>query len=723
MKKTVRGQKLKEKALRRAIYELLRDNREKGFTARQIIKRIKVSNSKNAIQKQLNALERVDKVQKVQEGRYMIKGRPASNSKENHGRRERREQRSLSGIVDMTKSGAAFIVCPDLNTDVYVPVKYMRSAQDGDEVLVELTRLRQGRRPEGKIVDILKRNKSTYSGIYRAFKNHNMVLAESKNSKLDIVVSNEVPHDAKDYDRVVIEISEWPSRPQQSPVGVITQILGKAGSNDAEMQGILVDNGFNLEFSEETMKESEVIAAEAKIETQEGRLDLRDVATLTIDPEDAKDFDDALSCQILENGDIVIGIHIADVGEYVKSGSAIDKEAAERGNSVYLVDRVLPMLPEVLSNGLCSLRPNEDKYGFSVLVTFDGDYKIKSHRFTKSIICSDQRFTYQEAQAIIDGEKGPMQKEVLLLNDISRKLRENRYNEGSIGFETEEVRIRLDETGRPIEMYVKERIEANLLIEDFMLLANKLVATRMGVTKGSNPVPFPYRIHDLPDAARLHDFALLAAEFGFKFDLQGLKNIVNSFNELMELARNDDHYKPLVPMAIRSMSKAEYNTDNIGHFGLGFEYYCHFTSPIRRYADLLVHRILFENLDKRWQMKKDQLDAICTHISSQERKAMDAERESVKYKQAEFMADRIGEDYIGVVTGIIERGFFVMIKENHCEGMIVFESLDESFMINPLYSAIEGRKSGRKIKLGDEVPVIVMNADPWTRRIELTLAE
>lgn len=719
--KKFKGQKASKKALTKVIMAFFSKHNNKGYSARQILKKVKVANSKNDVARALEYLEKQGAVKNVGPGKYAsVDNRPDNSGSQRTGRGG---QKVYEGIVDMTRSGAAFIVCQGLDKDVYVPAKNLKGALDKDKVKVSVSFQRNRGRREGRIIEILERSKHTYTGVFRAYKNQDIVFVDHAKSSFDIAISNAAEFNVQDFDRVIVDVQEWPTSPNQIVKGRIVEILGKAGSNDAEMKAILIGNGFDLGFTEEVLNESKAIFDQATIVEQDYREDLRDIPTLTIDPDDAKDFDDALSYEQMEDGNVRIGIHIADVSEYVKPGSALDKAASKRGNSVYLVDRVLPMLPEALSNGLCSLRPEEDKYCFSVLVRFSKEGKILDHRFTKTIICSDKRFTYAEAQDIIDGADGPMQKEILAMDAIARKLREERFKTGSIGFETDEVKIKLDEEGKPIEMFIKEVGEANLMIEDFMLLANRLVAEYVGKLSEGQPVPFPYRVHDLPDPAKLHDFVLLAAEAGISFDIQSERNIADSFNKLMEMARKDERYKPLVPMAIRSMAKAEYTTENIGHFGLGFDYYGHFTSPIRRYADLLVHRILFKCLDGPYRMNKETLETVCAHISSQERKAMNAERESVKYKQAEYMAERIGETFKGVVTGIIDRGFFVMLEENYCEGMVAFESLDESYSIDPLYSSLKGRKSDRKIRLGDEVDVTILQSDIWNRRIEMTLAD
>lgn len=711
-KKNKKGHKLSMPDLTKAILNTINHNGHKTFTPRQILKKIRAGNNIKDVRKILDKLGKSGTIKSLEDNRYQAK----QGHKQKSG-----SSKTIVGEVDAIRSGAAFVISEDLDSDVFIPRKFMAGAYDKDTVKVELFNRGRGRRKEGKIIKILQRHKTHYTGVYRKFKNHEVIMVTEKYDKFEVDLGKNQGLSPKDYDKVVVKIDHWPDHKAQSMRGTITKILGKSGSNDAEMLSLLVEQGFDLEHKPEVNAEAKALTESATFEVKDGRMDYRDVLTVTIDPADAKDFDDALSFQKLDNGHIEIGIHIADVSEYVKPGSALDKEAVQRGNSVYLVDRVLPMLPENLSNGLCSLRPNEEKYTFSVLCEFDQKSKLISHRFSKTLTKSDKRFAYEDAQELIESGKGQFASELQTMNKIATDLRKKRIKEGSIGFETDEVRFELDEKGDPVSVYVKKRQDAHLMIEDFMLLANRLVAKYIAQKSKGKPIAFPYRIHDQPDPDKLHDFSLLAREFGVKFNLSTPKHIADSMNELMDKAKTDDRYKTLVPLAIRTMSKAEYNTENIGHFGLAFEYYAHFTSPIRRYADLVVHRVLHANLGediRRGDM--DQMESVCTHISNQERNAQEAERESVKFKQAQYLKEREGEVFTGVIVAIIDKGFFVTLKENLCEGMVPFDSLGERFETDELRSSFTGRKSGRHMRIGDELEVRVEHADLWTRRIDLS---
>jgi len=713
-KKKKKGEKLSLSDLTKSILNTINHNGHKNFTPRQLLKKTRAGNNVKDVRKILDKLAKNGTIKIVEDQRYQAK----LGHKQKSGSHK---SKTIVGTVDAIRSGAAFVISDDLDSDVFIPRKFMSGAYDKDQVKVELFNRGRGRRKEGKIIQILQRHKTHYTGVYRKFKNHQVVIVTERYDKFEVDLAKNQEVEAKDYDKVLVKIEHWPEHKAQSMRGSIARVLGKSGSNDAEMLSLLVEQGFNLEHNPEVNAEAKALADSATFEVQEGRLDYRDILTITIDPADAKDFDDAISYQTLDNGHIEIGIHIADVSEYVKPGSALDKEARDRGNSVYLVDRVLPMLPENLSNGLCSLRPHEEKYTFSVLCEFNPKGKLMSHKFSKTLIKSDQRFAYEEAQELIESGKGKFATELQTMNRIAKDMRKKRIKEGSIGFETDEVRFELDEAGNPISVYVKRRKDAHLMIEDYMLLANRLVAKYISQKSKGQPIAFPYRIHDQPDPDKLHDFSLLAREFGVQFNLGTPKQIADSMNELMDKAKEDDSYKTLVPLAIRSMSKAEYNTENIGHFGLAFEYYGHFTSPIRRYADLIVHRVLHANLGetiKRGNIEK--MNDVCTHISSQERKAQEAERESVKFKQTQYLKEREGQVFKGVIVAIIDKGFFVTLKENLCEGMVPFDSIGERFEIDELKSSFIGKKSGRHMRIGDELNVRVEHADLWTRRVDLS---
>jgi ribonuclease R len=526
---------------------------------------------------------------------------------------------------------------------------------------------------------------------------------------------------AVDQDKVIVKILSWGVGSKLKPVGTVTTVLGKLDSNELEMNAILIQNGFNISFSEAVMEEAENISTEISPTEIEKRRDFRNITTFTIDPFDAKDFDDALSFRYLKEDRYEIGIHIADVSNYLKKGTEMDKEAYLRSTSVYLVDRCCPMLPEKLSNELCSLRPNEDKLTFSAVFTFDEKDQIVDKWFGKTIIHSNRRFTYEEAQTIIETKKGPYEKEITKLNEVALKLRKKRFRNGAINFESDEIGIKLDENKRPIAIYIKERKDSNKMIEEFMLLANKEVAHFISKKeKGIQQIPYIYRIHDLPNQEKVEDLLTFAMEFGFKLDP---KNVAKSFNRLMLESEQNEALKVIIPLAIRTMAKAEYSTENIGHYGLAFEYYSHFTSPIRRYSDVIAHRLLEKNLQQIYRTDLATLDNQCSHISKQERKAMDCERESIKYKQVEFMEHSVGGTFKARVSGMSEKGFFAEMTENKCEGMVKFETLPENYELDATRLRAISRKSKKIIKIGDLVTVKVASADLKSRRIDLELVE
>ncbi len=489
-----------------------------------------------------------------------------------------------------------------------------------------------------------------------------------------------------------------------------------------QMQSILYANGFDPVFSEEALAEASSMQGQISQEEIASRRDFRGVLTLTIDPATARDFDDAISFKILENGQIEVGVHIADVTHYLKEDSILDKEAFRRSTSVYLVDRVCPMLPEQLSNDLCSLNPNEDKLTFSAVFIFDAEKHIVHEWFGKTIIHSDKRFTYEEAQECIESGEGDYAIEIRQLNQLAGHLRTQRYKEGSISFESEEVQFVLADDGVPVSMYVRERKEAHMLIEDFMLLANRRVANYIA-SREKPEIPFIYRVHDLPDPDKLHDFALFAGELGFQFTLAKPDQIADSFNRLALAIQENPVLKLLEPLAIRTMSKAVYTTDNIGHYGLGFDFYTHFTSPIRRYSDVLVHRILFQNLFNTVRQDKVLLEQKAKHISDQEKRAADSERESVKFFQTLYISRFIGSEFEGVVSGIIEKGIFVQLLESKVEGLVTFDSMGDMFVLGPGRLKAVSRLSGDVFSIGQAVKVRITGADPDTRRTDMALVE
>lgn len=713
-KKTrIKDNKLPAKALQREILKMFRANPKKQLNPKQIAKKLNVDNTRDSVLSALGKLVEEGHLAGLPDYKFKIKRSDippvASDGKSVY-----------SGYVDMTRTGDAYVTIDGFDQDVHVSAKYMNTALHGDHVQLRVWTLRGRNRAEGEVVSVLERATEHFLGTLWLYPRYAIVVPDSIYVPVDILVPLEDTKGANEGDKVVVKVVKWTDTPQ----GIITTVLGAAGSHDIEMKAILINNGFNLDFPDDTMEESEKLPGEISEEEIARRLDLREVTTFTIDPENAKDFDDALSIRYRENGHCEIGVHIADVSHYVRPGTPLDREAYKRSTSVYLVDRVLPMLPERLSNELCSLRPLEDKLTFSAIFEFDKDDKIVSHWFGRTIIHSNRRFSYDEVQQILDAGEGDFAAELKQLNKLAVKLRHQRFKKGSINFETEEVQFRLDESGAPVEVYVKERKESHMLIEDFMLLANREVAAhiaRKGIAQEQD-IPFVYRIHDEPNPDKVAEFALFARELGFEMNISTPKDIGRSFNRLVEAAQNDPALKMLEPIAIRTMAKAIYSTDNIGHYGLGFDHYTHFTSPIRRFSDVLAHRILERNLgDETWRTKQDKLEEQCRHISRMERRAMDAERESVKFKQAEFMEKHIGDDFDGFITGITERGFFVELKETRCEGMVGFDTLDEPFDTGGSRLRMRGMRSGKVYKVGDVVRVRITATDLLRRRIDMTL--
>ncbi len=624
----------------------------------------------------------------------------------------------------MTRAGDAYIVCDGLEDDVRVSGKKLNSAMNGDIVEIELLPSRGRRRLEGKVRRVVQRGATHFLGTLKMLRKYAVLVPDNPKIPFEIFVELADTKGAKDNEIAVVKVTKWPKRSEESPVGVVTSILGAAGGNEIEMNSILLSNGFNMDFPEEVVEESEALALEIPASEAKRRRDMRPVTTFTIDPDTAKDFDDALSIEYLDNGDIEIGVHIADVTHYVKEGTELDKEAYLRSTSVYLVDRVAPMLPERLSNELCSLRPHEDKCTFSAVFVFSKKGKIKSRWFGKTLIHSDRRFTYEEAQEGLDSGEGDFAKELRKMNEIAHVLRKQKFKNGAIAFESPEVKFELDDEGYPLGLYVKERKDAHMLIEDFMLLANREVATFIVEKQAKQAeIPFVYRVHDLPNPDKVADFVSFARLLKFDIKTDTPRQIADSYNRLAEAAEKDPALKMLQPIAIRTMAKAIYTSDNIGHYGLGFDNYSHFTSPIRRYSDVLTHRILEKNLEGTYRMKKERLEEMCQHISGQERKAMESERESIKYKMVEYMEQFIGEEFVGHVSGIIERGFFVELKDTKAEGMIPFETLDEPYDVQDGRLKAVAQRSRKEIKMGDVVKVRIVDTELSRRQIEMELIE
>jgi ribonuclease R len=669
----------------------------KKFSVFQLAEKLKIRDVRSLIE-QLDILVEKKQIQSNDNQKYFVKPFVSKSGK----------VAIYEGYVDMARAGFAYIICKDEGKDVYVAQKNLKSAEDGDLVKIEIINVYKTK-PEGRVVEILQRSRNQIIGIVRFFNKKAIAYAQSGQKVFEVLL--DIPKNiiVNEFDRVIVSITKYKERANDLLEGKVIKNLGKETSIDVEMQSILAEKGFPLEWSEGLLAAANKIPEEITLHPY--RKDYRRITTFTIDPFDAKDFDDALSVQKNENGTWDIGVHIADVSHYVDEHSALDKEALKRGNSVYLVDRVLPMLPEKLSNQLCSLRPHEDKYTFSVIFTLSPDYNIINHWIGKSLIHSNHRFTYEEVQDILDTKQGEYKKELLLLNDIAIDIRKKRMENGAIDFDSEEVKFRLDEKGHPVELIVKERKQAHMLIEEFMLLANKYVASYISNKNKEQAIPFVYRVHDKPDPAKLEEFAMFALEMGVKLDLSTPKRISASLNKLTELSHKNEALKILQPLAIRSMAKAEYSTDNIGHYGLAFKYYSHFTSPIRRYSDLVAHRILFANLKENYRMDQGILSRQCQHISNQERKAMEAERASTRFFQVYYLKDRIGELFDGRIIGMNEQGFFIELDKVKCEGFLPFHQFEEEIIINRNRLQAKAAIINKTWKIGDKLKVKLADAD------------
>ncbi len=631
----------------------------------------------------------------------------------------------FTGKLEITRGGMGFLVVPGDNQDILIKRNDIRMALNGDEVKVEVTKNSvRGGRSEGRVVEVIRRKQMEFSGRIQVLEHYAFLITDSEKMPLDIFIPLHLLGEAKDGDHAVAKIIEWTGK-SKNPVGEVVSILTNESRNEIAMQGILMENGFPLAFPDDVMEDAARYPEGVTSEEAKKRRDMRSTLTFTIDPVDAKDFDDAISYKVLSDGLYEVGVHIADVSHYIEKDSALDKEAYHRATSVYLPDRVLPMLPERLSNELCSLRPYEDKYTFSAIFQVTKDGKVKDYWLGKTVIRSQRRFTYEEVQDIIEGEDGDLKDEILLLNSMAQSLRKARFKKGAINFSSQEVRFQLDEKGKPIGIVVKESKEAHQLIEEFMLLANRTVAEYVSeITVKDKPVPFPYRVHDQPDEEKLKVFMMYAGKYGHKFNLGSPEAIAKSFNEMLALAQGKPEQHVLESLGIRTMAKAVYTTENIGHYGLDFEDYCHFTSPIRRYPDVLVHRILQECLEKDIHPIKT-LEQQCRHCSDQERRAMEAERAANKYKQVEYLQDHIGEDFDAVISGVSQFGFWAETVEHKCEGMVQLSELNtiDDFEIKEGDYSLVGRHTGIRFGIGDKVKIKVAAANLDKRQLDFSILE
>lgn len=631
----------------------------------------------------------------------------------------------MTGVFQRKSNGKNTFIPDDGGDPIAISDSNSAHAMNGDKVKIALSARRRRHDPEGQVLEILEHSDTPFVGTLKVSKNYAFLLTETNTLANDIFIPKDKLKGGKDGDKAVVRITEWPED-AKNPFGEVIDILGKAGENTTEMHAILAEYGLPYHYPQNVEAAAEKISAEITPEDYAEREDCRDVTTFTIDPKDAKDFDDALSIRQLKPGLWEVGVHIADVSHYVKEGSVIDKEAVKRATSVYLVDRTIPMLPERLCNFICSLRPDEEKLTYSVIFTMNEKAEVKDYRIRHTVIKSNRRFTYEEAQDIIETGKGEYKEEILELNKLAQILREKRMANGSINFDRCEVKFEIDENGKPLSVYFKESKEANKLIEEFMLLANRTVAEHIGnVPKNKKPKVFPYRIHDLPDPDKLENLSQFIARFGYKIRTGGTKTEVSkSINRLLNDIDGKKEQNLIETVSLRAMQKARYSIHNIGHYGLAFDYYTHFTSPIRRYPDLMVHRLLTRYLAGGRTAQADKYEELCEHSSAMEQTAAAAERASVKYKQVEFMGERIGNVYDGVISGVTEWGLYVEINENKCEGMVPMRDLgDDYYEFDEKNYCLIGRKRHQKFSLGDPVQIKVARANLEKKQLDFVLAD
>lgn len=711
------GARVGRKALKAGILNHFAENPFGGFNYKQLSHLLGAHDkaAKNLVNELLDEL--VAKGQLLESGRGKYKANPGAIS-EPAGFKT-----TITGKVDMKQTGKAYVISNEVGEDVFVGSNHTGHSLHGDTVKVRLFPKRKGHKIEGQIVEIIQRAKTHFVGTIEKSAKFAFMVSSSPSMPVDIFIPLSNLNKAKHGEKVVVKLTEWPEH-ANNPFGEVVKVLGQPGDNEVEMQAILVENDFPLSFSKEVEREAAKISDKISEQEIATRRDFRNITTFTIDPFDAKDFDDAISYRKLDNGNHEVGVHIADVSHYVKPGSTIEKEGFQRATSIYLVDRVIPMLPEKLSNMVCSLRPNEDKLCFSAVFEMDDNARVVSEWFGRTVINSNKRFDYEGAQTVIETGKGDLADELKVLWGLASKLKEARFKKGAINFHSEEVKFKLDEKGKPVDVFVKVQKEANWLIEDFMLLANRKVAERIGRKRGNvDPKTFVYRIHDEPSPEKLSKFIEFVGKLGYKIKVNSERSLAKSFNELFEKVHGKGEENLVETLAVRTMAKAEYSTKNIGHYGLAFPYYTHFTSPIRRYPDLMVHRLLQRYLDKKPSANADEYEEKCMHSSDMERKAQDAERSSIKYKQAEYMSDKIGQEFDGLISGVSKYGIFVEIKENKCEGMVRLQDMDDDFyyLDEDNYKVI-GHRHQRQYKLGDPIRIRVKNIDIRKKQLDYELA-
>lgn len=694
--------------LRGDIMQIFRNNPSETFNYKQVSARLNISDSetRKRIYQYLNELVGLDMLSSKSNGKFTLHESQSS---------------TLEGIIDFTKSGAAYVSTDSVKEDIYIAEGKTGFALHGDMVEVILTGGRRGKL-EGKVNRVIKRNADQFVGIIEISENHAFLVPSNQRIHTDFFVDKNKLKGAKNGQKVIVKIGDWTDL-DKAPFAEVVTVLGEPGDNNVEMHAILVEFGLPFEFPDNVVAAAEKVETEISESEIARRKDFRPFPTFTIDPDDAKDFDDAISLRKLNDETYEIGVHIADVSHYVKPNSILDKEAVNRATSVYLVDRVVPMLPEVLSNFVCSLRPDEDKLCMSAVFQVDNNGKVKKEWFGKTVIRSDKRFTYNDAQEIIEGKSGSFEEEIRLLDKWAKRMRADRMKNGALEFSGVEVKFKLDENSKPIGVYHKTMKEANFLIEEFMLLANKRVAQHAGkIKKGAEAKPFVYRVHDLPDPDKLKTLKDFLARIGYKLKSIKPEQASEALNELMHQVKDQPEEDIVKQMAIRTMSKAIYTTENIGHYGLAFEYYTHFTSPIRRYPDVLVHRLIDSYNQQQKYANEEELERLCKHSSAMEKKAADAERASIKYKQVEFMLNKIGEHFNGNVSGLTRWGMYVELEDTKIEGMIPLNSMqDDIYRYDEKKNQIVGTKYKEIFEFGDKVRVKVHGADLVLKQLDFRI--
>lgn len=697
----------------RLIIRFMNENSTKIYNYKQIADGIDHKNprQRELVIQSLHKLLSDQRIKEVEKGKFLI---------------NLNIEGTLTGVIDFNQTGNAYVKVEGMDDDIFIHSKNVKDALQGDKVLI-VTYHFKGRKIEGSVLEVLERSRTEFVGTFQFIKHKDFgfVVGDKKRINTDIFVPKGKIGGAQDGDKVVVRMTDWKAG-EKNPEGEIITVLGAPGEHETEIHSILAEYGLPYTFPEEVEAEAANLDRSINAEEVEKRRDMRDICTFTIDPKDAKDFDDALSIQKLENGNWEIGVHIADVSHYVKPGTIIDDEAYNRATSVYLVDRVVPMLPEVLSNDVCSLRPNEDKFTFSAVFEVTENAEIKNEWFGRTVIHSDRKFAYEEAQERIETKEGELTEEILTLDRLAKILRKERIDNGAITFDRSEVRFNLDENGEPIGVYFKVSKDSNHLIEEFMLLANRKVSEFVSLNKRGEPIgnTFIYRVHDDPDPAKLEALRDFVGTFGYQMNLANTKKVAESLNKLLKDVHGKGEENMIETLAMRSMSKAVYSTNPIGHYGLGFEYYSHFTSPIRRYPDLIAHRLLQHYLDGGKSPHKEEFEVKSKHCSAMERLASDAERDSIKFMQVKFMEKHLGEEFTGVISGVADFGFWVQIPENGAEGLIKLRDLmDDSYSYDAKNHLVQGSKTGNQYQLGDKVTIKVMKANLIQKQLDFKIVE